>query len=186
MQCIVGVVYMWSHWNILRNSGLSEAQSCFAKMLLPRGPQLFTAMLDADTDDLDRNDWDHRAGNISSWLKNSVDQWAIHRIMIIYTIDCQCHCADTWMNLADGTRHWFLHCTLMQLYWMICRWIHVISNNYWGCIGVYCLMTTKTTLNSNEYSKLSQYSACRRCQPVSITYHVQCLSWRINLFYYME
>ncbi len=56
MQCIVGVVYMWSHWNILRKSGLSEAQSCFAKMLSPRGPQLFTAMLDADTDDLDRYD----------------------------------------------------------------------------------------------------------------------------------
>ena len=56
MQCIVGVVYMWSHWNILRNSGLSEAQSSFAKMLSPRGPQLFTAMLDADTDDLDQDD----------------------------------------------------------------------------------------------------------------------------------
>ena len=56
MQCIVGVVYMWSHWTILRNSGLSEAQPCFAKMS-PRGPQLFTAnMLDADTDDLDRDD----------------------------------------------------------------------------------------------------------------------------------
>ena len=51
MKCIVGVVYVW---NILRNSGLSEAQSCFAKMLSPRGPQLFTAMLDADKDDLDR------------------------------------------------------------------------------------------------------------------------------------
>ena len=39
----------------MRNSGLSEAQSCFAKMS-PRGPHLFTAMLDADTDDLDRDD----------------------------------------------------------------------------------------------------------------------------------
>ena len=56
MPCIVSVVYMWSHRNILHNSGLSEAQSCFAKMLSPRRPQLFTAMLDADTDDIDRND----------------------------------------------------------------------------------------------------------------------------------
>ena len=56
MQCIVGVVYMWSHWNILCHSGLSEAQSYFAKMLSARGPQLFTAMLDADTDDVDRDD----------------------------------------------------------------------------------------------------------------------------------
>ena len=44
------------HGAILRNSGLSEDQLCFAKMLSPRRPQLFTAMLDADTDDLDRND----------------------------------------------------------------------------------------------------------------------------------
>ena len=47
---------MWSHWNILRNSGLSATESCFAKMLLPRRPQLFTAMLDSVTDDSDRND----------------------------------------------------------------------------------------------------------------------------------
>ena len=56
IQCIVGVVYMRSRWNIIRNLGLSEAQSCFTNMLSPRRPQLFTAMLDADTDDLDRND----------------------------------------------------------------------------------------------------------------------------------
>ena len=29
---------------------------CFEKMLLPRRSQLFTVMLDSDTDDSDRND----------------------------------------------------------------------------------------------------------------------------------
>ncbi len=128
----IGIFYVIRDWVRLSR----DLQRCCRH----GGPQLFTAMLDADTDDVDRDDWDCRAGNLSSWFKNSVDQWAINRtmIMIIYSIDChcQCHCADTWMNLADGTRHWFLHCTLMQLYWMICRWINVISN-YWGCIGVY-------------------------------------------------
>ena len=44
----------------MRNSRLSESESCFSKMSLPRRSQLFTAdevasMLDADTHDLDRN-----------------------------------------------------------------------------------------------------------------------------------
>ena len=79
-----------------------------------------------------------RAGNLSSWFKNSVDQWPINRTMIIYSIDC--HSVSITVLILEWTwltvRDWFLHCTLMQLYWMICRWINVISN-YWGCIGMY-------------------------------------------------
>ena len=57
MQCIVGVVYMWSHWNILRNSRLSELSRVLQRCCRHTDHRtLFTAMLDADTDDLDRYD----------------------------------------------------------------------------------------------------------------------------------
>ena len=151
---------MWSHWNILRNSGLSETESCFAKMLLTRRPQLFTAMLDSDTDDSDRNDWDIVAQVIlvvDSYISWTVDQWAINRnIMIISSTSIDCHALCYW----TGTGAVFF--TLMQVYWMICHWINVIYN-HWVCIGVYLWQLRQLQIRTNCHN------TCRRCQPVSIT-----------------
>ena len=113
------------------------------------------------------------AGNISSWFINSVDQWqwAINQNVIISSTSIDCH--SLWLCYWTGTRAVFF--TLMQVYWMICRWINVISN-HWGCIGVYLWQIWQFRIRTNCHN------TCRRCQPVSITDHVQSLSRLINLF----
>ena len=91
----------------------------------------------------------------------------------LYSMDC----ADTWMNLADGTRHWFistLHSDATLLDDLPFNKCHYYLLRLHWCV----LMTTKT--NSNEY--LNCHNTCRRCQSVSITDHEQCLSRLINLF----
>ena len=111
------------------------------------------------------------AGNISSWFINSAHQWAINRNVIISSTSIDCH--SLRLCYWTGTRAVFF--TLIQVYWMICRWINVISN-HWGCIGVYLWQLRQLQIRTNCRN------TCRRCQTVSITDHVQFLSRLINLF----